>query len=206
MTCVKRFINTCPGDQGRGPWMEGRIHAYFHFQPKNCTFWGCSRPEGEALVAPGYLARLQAGLKGVHAKWFWQHSAFALGLPDLTGAWSATGHQWPRCLQGVEHQHRDPIAACPGSGDSHAHWILGGLWRGPLSDLPKAGPGWLGVSLWLGVSPHPRDVAAEISSPLSCSSWVILYQFNLRLVSICLLCPLWFPRTLAALGLSLGES
>ena len=68
MTCVKRFINTCPGDQGRGPWMEGRIHAYFHFQPKNCTFWGCSRPEGEALVAPGYLARLQAGLKGVHAK------------------------------------------------------------------------------------------------------------------------------------------
>lgn len=25
---------------------------------------GCSRPEGEALVAPGYLARLQAGLRG----------------------------------------------------------------------------------------------------------------------------------------------
>lgn len=38
--------------------MEGRIHVYFHFQLKICTFWGCSRPEGEALVAPGYLASL----------------------------------------------------------------------------------------------------------------------------------------------------
>lgn len=59
--------------------MEGRIHVYFHFQLKNCTFWECSRPEGEALVAPGYLVRLQAGLKGVHAKSSWQRSAFALG-------------------------------------------------------------------------------------------------------------------------------
>lgn len=48
--------------------MEGRIHVYFHFQLKNRTFWDCSRPEGEALVAAGYLVCLQAGLKGVHAK------------------------------------------------------------------------------------------------------------------------------------------
>lgn len=59
--CGKRFMDTWPGE---GLQMGRRAHVDFHFWLENYSFWGCSKPECEALVAPGYLACLQAGLKG----------------------------------------------------------------------------------------------------------------------------------------------
>lgn len=82
--------------------MDGREDpCEFSLSTEELHVLGCSRPEGEALLAPGYLAHLQAGLRNGSRQVI--VAALSVCTRIASGAWSTAGHQWPWYLQEVEH-------------------------------------------------------------------------------------------------------
>ena len=82
--------------------MDGREDpCEFSLLTEELHLLGCSRLEGEALLAPGYLAHLQAGPRSGSRQVI--VAALSVCTRIASGAWSTAGNQWPWYLQEVEH-------------------------------------------------------------------------------------------------------
>ena len=127
------------------------------------------KPETVALVAPGYLAGLQAGLKG---------SSCQMILASLSVCTRTAKSSWYLIIMSTPGHRLDLV--CPGDGRcaQEGHLCTAQLpapaphrqqprdsRKSPLSHLPRADPGGLGISVCVTVQEMRLRKSPRCSAP-----------------------------------------
>ena len=117
--------------------MEGRIHVNFHFRLKNCTFWDVQDLRGRLCLPLVTWHISRPAWEMVHAKWSWQRSAFALGLPAELGQLLGISGLGISRRWSINSGAHLSMLGFGGLAPLTASW--GGADKGPLIWLPQSG-------------------------------------------------------------------